>query len=445
METQLTTSKKLILGLQHMFAMFGATVLVPMITGLDISTTLLFAGLGTLFFHFVTGRKVPAFLGSSFAYLGAFAAVAPLIDGKPNTELLPYACFGVAVSSILYLILAFGIKAYGTSKIMKFFPPVVTGPIIVAIGLTLAGSAVNNCATDWLIALVAIVLVCICNVFGKGMIKIVPIIIGVIGSYLLAIILGRVDFTPVAEAAWIGLPIHYNNTVFSIFTNGNIRTSVLITSIVTILPYAIPTIVEHIGDISAISETAGKNFIKEPGLHRTLIGDGGATLLASLFGAPANTTYGENTAVLNLTKVYDPIVMEIAAGFAIIFSFSPKFASIIYCMPTATIGGISIILYGMISAVGFRNITESEVDFKDQKNQLIIALIIGLSVGITYSSIGVISFSIGSVIISLSGLAVGSLVGIIVNAIFKLGKDDTEYKLNISAPLTITDNTNERS
>ena len=445
METQLTTSKKLILGLQHMFAMFGATVLVPMITGLNISTTLLFAGLGTLFFHFVTGRKIPAFLGSSFAYLGAFAAVAPLIDGKPNTELLPYACFGVAVSSILYLILAFGIKAYGTSKVMKFFPPVVTGPIIVAIGLTLAGSAVNNCATDWLIALVAIVLVCICNVFGKGMIRIVPIIIGVIGSYLLAIILGRVDFTPVAEAAWIGLPIHYNNTVFSIFTNGNIMTGVLITSIVTILPYAIPTIVEHIGDISAISETAGKNFIKEPGLHRTLIGDGGATLLASLFGAPANTTYGENTAVLNLTKVYDPIVMEIAAGFAIIFSFSPKFASIIYCMPTATIGGISIILYGMISAVGFRNITESEVDFKDHKNQLIIALIIGLSVGITYSSIGVISFSIGSVVISLSGLAVGSLVGIIVNAIFKLGKDDTEDKLNISAPLTITDNTNERS
>lgn len=445
MEPRLSTSKKLILGLQHMFAMFGATVLVPMITGLDISTTLLFAGLGTLFFHFATRRKVPAFLGSSFAYLGAFAAVAPLIDGKSNTELLPYACFGVAVSSILYFLLAFGIKTYGTSKIMKFFPPVVTGPIIVAIGLTLAGSAVNNCATDWLIALVAIILVCVCNVFGKGMIKIVPIIIGVIGSYLLAIFLGRVDFTPVTEATWIGFPIHYNNTVFSIFTNGNIMTGVLITSIVTILPYAIPTIVEHIGDISAISETAGKNFIKEPGLHKTLIGDGGATLLASLFGAPANTTYGENTAVLNLTKVYDPIVMEIAAGFAVLFSFSPKFASIIYCMPTATIGGISIILYGMISAVGFRNIKESEVDFKDQKNQLIIALIIGLSVGITYSSIGAISFSIGTVTISLSGLAVGSLVGIIVNAIFKLGKDDTEDKLNISAPLTITDNTNERS
>ena len=260
--------KMLLLGLQHMFAMFGATILVPMLTGLDVSTTLLFAGLGTLFFHFFTKRKVPAFLGSSFAYLGGYAAIAPMAGGVSNKELLPYACFGVACSGLLYLALATLIKAFGTAKVMRFFPPIVTGPIIIAIGLTLSQSAIDNCSADWLIAVVAIVLVIVCNIWGKGMIKIVPIIIGVIGSYLLAVILGRVDFTAVNEAAWIGIPIHYENTAFSIF--GNLNSSLLITSIVTIMPIALATMVEHIGDISAISSTVGKNFIKDPGLHRTL-------------------------------------------------------------------------------------------------------------------------------------------------------------------------------
>lgn len=417
----LGTPKVLLLGLQHMFAMFGATILVPLLTGLDVSTTLLFAGLGTLLFHLISKGKVPAFLGSSFAFLGGYAAIAPLKEGNlPNVEKLPYACFGVACAGLLYLVLALLIKIFGTKKVMKFFPPIVTGPIIIAIGLTLSKTAVNSCAEDWLIAVVAIALVIICNIWGKGMVKIVPIIIGVIGSYLLAIVLQRVDFTSVAKADWVGLPIHWNETVFSIF--GDCDVSLLITSVITIMPIALATMVEHIGDISAISSTVGTNFIKNPGLHRTLTGDGVATIIASLFGAPANTTYGENTGVLSLTKVYDPMVIRIAAVFAVLFSFSPKFAAIIGCMPTATVGGVSLVLYGMISAVGVRNIVETKVDFSKSRNVIIAALILVLSIGINYSTAGAINFHIGEVTVSLSGLAVGALVGIILNAIFP-GKD----------------------
>ena len=416
--------KVFLLGLQHMFAMFGATILVPMLTGLDVSTTLLFAGLGTLLFHLITKGKVPAFLGSSFAFLGGYAAIAPMTDAAGNTisnkELLPYACFGVACAGLLYLVLALLIKVFGTSKIMKFFPPIVTGPIIIAIGLTLSQSAIDNCSQDWLIAVVAIALVIVCNIWGKGMVKIVPIIIGVIGSYILAAVMGRVDFTPVAEAAWFGVPIHWEQTAFSVLKNGD--TALLITSVITIMPIALATMVEHIGDISAISSTVGINYIKSPGLHRTLLGDGLATIVASLFGAPANTTYGENTGVLSLTRVFDPMVIRIAAGFAILFSFSPKVAAIIGCMPTATCGGVSLVLYGMISAVGVRNIVETQVDFTKTRNVIIAALILVLSIGINYSAEGAIAFQIGELTISLSGLAVGALTGIILNAILP-GKD----------------------
>ena len=389
--------KVAVLGLQHMFAMFGATILVPMLTGLDVSTTLLFAGLGTLLFHLLTKGKVPAFLGSSFAFLGGYAAIAPTMDaaGNPmdNSALLPYACFGVACAGLVYLLLSLLIKIFGTGKVMRFFPPIVTGPIIIAIGLTLSQSAIDNCSSDWLIAIVAIALVVICNIWGKGMIRIVPIIIGVIGSYVLAAVLGRVDFTAVKEAAWIGIPIHWSSTAFWAVSDGNI--SLLITSVITIMPIALATIVEHIGDISAISSTVGKNYIKEPGLHRTLLGDGLATIAASLFGAPANTTYGENTGVLALTKVYDPFVIRMAALFAILFSFSPKFAAIIGCMPTATCGGVSLVLYGMISAVGVRNIVETQVDFAKSRNVIIAALILVLSIGINYSAAGSVGFAIG--------------------------------------------------
>lgn len=413
----LGTPKVLLLGLQHMFAMFGATILVPMLTGLDVSTTLLFAGLGTLLFHLLTKGQVPAFLGSSFAYLGGYAAIAPMADGaSDNAALLPYACFGVACSGLLYLLLSLLIKIFGTGKVMRFFPPIVTGPIIIAIGLTLSQSAIDNCSSDWLIAVIAIVLVVVSNVWGRGMVKIVPIIIGVIGSYIIAAVIGRVDFTPVAQADWIGFPIHWNQTAFAVLTGGDV--SLLITSVITIMPIALATIVEHIGDVSAISSTVNRNYIKDPGLHRTLLGDGLATILASLFGAPANTTYGENTGVLSLTRVFDPLVIRIAAGFAILFAFSPKIAAIIGCMPTATVGGVSLVLYGMISAVGVRNVVESKVDFSKTRNVIIAALILVLSIGIKYSSAGAISFNIGSLAISLSGLAVGALAGIILNAVF---------------------------
>lgn len=418
----LGTGRVLVLGFQHVFAMFGATILVPLLTGLDVSTTLLFAGLGTLLFHVITKGKIPAFLGSSFAFLGGYAAIAPLAEDGSASELLPYACFGVACAGLVYLIVAGLFKVFGASKVMKFFPPVVTGPIIIAIGLNLSQSAIANCETNWGIALVAIVVVIVCNIWGRGMVKIIPILLGVIASYLAAALTGQIDFTPVKEAAWIGFPIHYENTVFSIFTSGDLDVGLLIASVITIVPIALATMMEHIGDISAISSTVGKNYIKDPGLHRTLTGDGLATFVASLFGAPANTTYGENTGVLTLTKVYDPMVIRLAAVIAALLSFCPKFSAIIEVMPSATIGGISLILYGMISAVGVRNLVENHVDFSKNRNVLIAALILVLSIGINYSDAGALVFTVGSLSISFSGLATGSLVGIILNAILP-GKD----------------------
>ena len=418
---ELGVGKVTVLGLQHMFAMFGSTVLVPILTGLNVSTTLLFAGIGTLLFHLLTKGKVPAFLGSSFAFLGGYFAIAPMVDGKSNVEMIPYACFGVACAGLLYLVMALLIKLFSANRIMKFFPPIVTGPIIIAIGLTLSKSAIDSCSSNWIIALVAILAVIICNIFGKGMIKIIPILIGVVASYLVGICMGKVDFSGVKDAAWVGLPIDMDMTVFAMFGD-NFDASLLITAIITIVPIALATIVEHIGDVSAISSTVGRNFIKDPGLHRTLLGDGLATIVASLFGAPANTTYGENTGVLNLSKVYDPMVVRLAAVFAIFFSFGPKFAAVIQAMPTATVGGISLILYGMISAVGVRNVVENKVDFAKSRNVIIAALILVLSIGINYSSAGAISFAIGDINISLSGLAVGTLTGIILNAILP-GKD----------------------
>lgn len=414
---ELGTGKTLVLGLQHMFAMFGATVLVPLLTGLDVSTTLLFAGIGTLLFHLVTKNRVPAFLGSSFAFLGGYATIAPILaDGSSNVEMLPYACFGVACAGLLYLVMAGLIKIFSAQKIMKFFPPIVTGPIIIAIGLTLSKSAIDSCTSNWIIALAAIIVVIVCNIYGKGMIKIVPILIGVIVSYVVGIAMGAVDFTAVKEAAWIGLPIRKEMTVLALFGE-NFDPSLLIAAVITIMPIALATIVEHIGDISAISSTTGINYIENPGIHRTLLGDGLATIVASLFGAPANTTYGENTGVLNLSKVYDPFVVRLAAVFAILFSFCPKFAAIIQAMPTATVGGISLILYGMISAVGVRNIVENHIDFTKSRNVIIAALILVLSIGVNYSTAGAIAFQIGSITISFSGLAIGALTGIILNAI----------------------------
>ena len=423
---ELSKGKVLMLGLQHMFAMFGATVLVPLLTGLDVSTTLLFAGLGTLLFHVISKGKVPAFLGSSFAFLGGYGAIAPLLeDGSSNIEMLPYACFGVACAGLVYAVFSALIKVFSAQKVMSFFPPVVTGPIIIAIGLTLSKSAIDNCNSNWLIAIVAIVVVIICNIYGKGMIKIIPILLGVIASYTVAILMGEVDFAPVKEAAWFDFPIRFELTVFALFGE-NFDGSKLIASVLTIMPIALATIVEHVGDISAISSTTGVNYIKEPGLHRTMLGDGLATMLSSIFGGPANTTYGENTGVLNLSKVYDPKVVRLAAIFAVIFSFCPKIASVIQVMPKATVGGISLILYGMISAVGVRNVVEHQVNFTKSRNVIIAALILVLSIGVNYSAAGAIMFQIGEITISLSGLAAGALVGIILNAILP----EKDFELN---------------
>ena len=404
--------KMFVLGCQHMFAMFGATVLVPLLTGLSVSATLLFAGIGTLIFHLFTKMKVPAFLGSSFAFLGGYAAVKEIGVGLGLTEgvSLTYACIGVFFAGLLYFVLAALFKFYGVRRTMRFFPPVVTGPIIISIGLILSSSAINNCQSNWWIALLAILIIVICNIFGKGMIKIIPIILGVIGSYIVAACFGQVDFTAVKEAAWFGMPFQWENTAFSVLQNPD--WSFVWTAVIAIVPIAFATMIEHIGDVAAISSTCNRNYIADPGLHRTLMGDGCATALAALFGAPANTTYGENTGVLNLTKVFDPKVVRIAALLAIVFSFCPKFAQIIYAMPTATVGGVSLVLYGMISAVGVRNLVENKVDFTNNRNVLIAALILVLAIGINF---GPGSISFGK--ISLSGLAVAALVGIILNAI----------------------------
>lgn len=415
-------------GFQHFFAMFGATVLVPVLTGLSVSATLLFAGLGTFLFHLITKSKVPAFLGSSFAFLGGYATVTALGAEHDLSQslALSYACIGVFGAGLLYFVLAALIKAYGTKRILRYFPPIVTGPIIIAIGLTLSGSALSNCSYDpdntlteysWLIALVAILTIIVGCIWAKGILRIIPVFMGIIVSYVFAIIIGAVDFTPVQEAAWVGVPFRWKDTALSVFEHPD--WGFMITAVIAILPIAFATMVEHIGDICSLSSTTGKNYLEAPGLHRTLIGNGLAISLAALFGAPANTTYGENTSVLNLTKVYDPRVIRIAAFMAILLSFCPKFAAIIQVMPCGTIGGISLVLYGMIAAAGIRNLVDNHVDFTKSRNVMVAALILVLAIGIKYALDDQIK--LGS--ISLSGLAVAALAGIVLNAI--IPDDDT--------------------
>ena len=453
------------LGVQHLFAMFGATILVPMITGLDVSTTLLMAGLGTLLFHLLTKFKVPAFLGSSFAFLGGYAAVKDMAaEGADPLSMLPYACLGVACAGLVYLVLALIIKAIGVERVMRFFPPVVTGPIIIAIGLGLAPTAVSNCKSNWVLALVALAVIIIFNIWGKGMARIVPIILGLLIAYGVGLVLyfvsqanpslmqdmpwlfaggtvvdaaGNVTgYTPIFDFSGLNqvagniasgkifdvnglfaLPVKWENTVFGgvDWSKGGLIAS----SIVAIVPISLATMMEHIGDISAIGSTVGKNFIADPGLHRTLLGDGLATTLASLFGGPANTTYGENTGVLALSKVYDPRVVRIAAFFAVGISFFPIVSSVIGSIPSCIIGGISFVLYGMISAIGVCNVVENKVDFTKSRNLIIAAVILVCALGLGDNTV---SFAIGSANITLSPLAVASIAGIILNAILP-GKD----------------------
>ena len=432
---KLGTPKMLVLGLQHMFAMFGATILVPILVQqyglpLDIQTTLFFAGIGTLFFHVCTKFRVPAFLGSSFAFLGGFSTMANLNTGiyadmSPQDK-LAYTCGGIVVAGLLYLALALVIRLVGVKKVMRFLPPVVTGPIIVCIGLTLAPSAVSNASTCWPLALIALATIIIFNIWGKGMFKIIPILMGVVVSYIAALIMNAcgvtvlnaageaiplIDFTAVREASILGLP-PFQMAKFDL------------TAILVMAPIALATMMEHIGDMSAISATVGQNFIQEPGLHRTLVGDGIATSLAGMFGGPANTTYGENTGVLVLSKVHDPRVIRLAAVYAIVLSFIPKMADIIGSMPSAIVGGVSFILYGMISAIGVRNIVENNVDLTKSRNLIIAAVILvcgrGFSSGIT--------FTVAGTSITLTGLAIAALAGILLNAI--LPGNDYEFGVN---------------
>lgn len=414
---QLGAGKMLVLGIQHTFAMFGATVLVPLLTGLSVSTTLLCAGLGTLLFHFITKGKVPAFLGSSFTFLGGFGIVAPkLLDANgeatiPNTEMLPYACAAVACAGLVYIVISLLISAFGIGKIMRLFPPVVTGPIIISIGLILSSSAVSNAATNWLLAIVALGTVVVCNIWGKGMIKIVPIIIGIVVSYIVALAMGEVNFEAVAAESRI--------FAFAPITMMKFDAS----AIITIMPIALATVMEHIGDVSAISATTGRNYIANPGLHRTLLGDGIATSFSAAFGGPANTTYGENTGVLALTGVYDPRVIRIAACTSILLSCLPKFSALVNTIPASIIGGVSLILYGMISAIGVRNVVENQVDFTVSRNLIIAAVILVSALG--FNSIGGITFHVAGAPITLSGLALAAIAGIVLNAI--LPGNDYEF------------------
>ncbi len=408
--------KMLVLGLQHMFAMFGATILVPILVNnvyglpLSIQTTLFFAGFGTLFFHLCTKLKVPAFLGSSFAYLGGFEAMGKMDSGiyagMEAAEKLQYACGGVVAAGLLYLVLAAIIKVVGVHKVMRFLPPVVTGPIIICIGLNLAPSAVTNASECWWLALIAMAIIIVCNIWGRGMIKIIPILLGVAGSYLVAVVTKQVDFTSVNAAQWIGFQPFITNF-------GGSVAKFDISAILVMAPIAVASMMEHIGDMSAISATVGENFLSDPGLHRTLIGDGIATSLAGLFGGPSNTTYGENTGVLVLSRVYDPRVIRLAAVYAIALSFSPKFAAVIGSLPSAIIGGVSFILYGMISAIGVRNVVENRVDFTNSRNLIIAAVILVCGLGFS----GGLTFPVGGASITLTGLAIAAIAGILLNAI----------------------------
>ena len=421
--------RMLLLGLQHMFAMFGATILVPILVnsyfqgeGLSIQVTLFFAGIGTLFFHVCSKMKVPAFLGSSFAFLGGFATVAELdtgiFAGMTYGEKLPYACGGIVVAGLLYLILALVIKLVGVKRVMRFLPPVVTGPIIICIGLSLAPSAVNNASSNWFLAVIALAVIIVFNIWGKGMWKIIPILLGVVISYGVALIMNAVgftnadgsailDFSGVASSSIAGFP-PFQLCKFNL------------TAILVMAPIALATMMEHIGVISAISATVGENFIEDPGLHRTLVGDGLATSLSALFGGPANTTYGENTGVLELSGVYDPKVIRLAALYAIILSFIPKMAAVIGSLPSAIIGGVSFILYGMISAIGVRNIVENKVDFTKSRNLIIAAVILVCGLGFSSG----LTFTVGGTSITLTALAIAALAGIILNAILP-GNDYT--------------------
>lgn len=390
--TQLSKAKMITLGVQHTFTMFGATVLVPIITGLDVSASLFLAGVGTLLFHLITKGQVPAFLGSSFAFIAPILAVA-------GTHGLEYARGGIVVAGFVYLILAALMQIFGSDRIIKFFPPVVTGPIIIVIGLKLAPVAIDMASADWLLAFIAFVIVTVVSVFAKGFLRIIPVIISLIATYLVAVVLGKVDFSAVQSASLVGLP-GFSLAKFNI------------DAILTVAPIAIATMVEHVGDVVAIGATVKKDFLKSPGLTRTLMGDGLATAVSAMFGGPANTTYSENTGVLALTRAWDPKIMQIAAVFAIFLGVIPKLGAVISTIPVAIIGGISIILFGMIASIGARTLVENQVDFNKSRNLIIAAVIVVLGLGGA-----VLPINIGALSLNIEGMALAAIAGIVLNVL----------------------------
>lgn len=405
-----------VLGIQHVFAMFGATVLVPILTGMSPAVALFCAGVGTLLFHLITGRKVPVFLGSSFAFISAIIVVATMMSGGAEAgtpeyaEGLRYACGGIIVAGLIYVIIAIVVKFVGSDVIRSLFPPIVTGPVVIIIGLMLAPTAINNITgsgeleglalwTNWIIAAITIATMFIVSIWAKGFFKLVPILMGIGVGYAASCIFNAcgipvMDFTPVIEADVFTVP-QFATPLFDM------------KAIVVIAPLAIVTFVEHLGDINANGAVVSKDFFKDPGLHRTLLGDGVATIVAGFVGGPANTTYSENTGVLAATKNYNPVTLEIAAIFAIAMSFIGKFSGFLQTIPSAVMGGISIILFGMIAAVGLRTLVEAQVDFKNSRNLMIVAVMVVLGLG------GAV-FQINEYV-SISGVALSAIVGIILN------------------------------
>lgn len=394
----------MILALQHMFAMFGATVLVPSLTGLNPAVALFTSGLGTLIFHIVTGGKVPAYLGSSFAF------IAPIIAAKSQFG-TDGAMLGIITVGIVYAVMSFVIRIVGTEFFRKLLPPVVVGPVIITIGLGLAPTAKDMASEHLLTAFVTLVIAVSISVFAKGIIKVIPILIGIIGGYIFAAFMGLVDFTPVMEASWIAFPKLSLPQI-----GGNLR------AISLIAPIALVTMVEHLGDILAISSTTKNDFIDDPGLHKTLLGDGIATLVAGLFGGPPNTTYGENVGVLAITKVYNPIIIQFTAIIVILSSFVQKLGVMIRTIPTAVMGGIVFLLFGMIASIGLRTLVENNVDLSNNRNLVIVSvtLLVGIS-NLTITAAG----------LEFAGMGLAALVGIVMNLLLPEANNDNDEESEV--------------
>lgn len=387
--------KKIVLGIQHVFAMFGATVLMPALTGMDPSVALLAAGIGTFIFHGVTGGMVPVFLGSSFAFIGAIKGVA----GEDGSG-LPQALGGVICAGAVYLVMSLIVKLGGVKIMKRLFPAVVTGPVIMVIGLSLAPIGVNMASSDWLLSLVSILTIIAVSCFMKGFFKLVPILIGIMAGYALAAALGRVDYSAMQNTG--GLFIGTENFTFPQFE---------LAAILAIMPIAIVSVMEHIGDITTNGAVVGKDFFEKPGLHRTLLGDGLATMVSGLFGGPPNTTYSENTGVLAVTKNYNPSVIRIAAVFAILLGVFSPVGAFLRTIPVGVMGGVSFILFGMIASVGIRTIANAQLNFNRSRNLIIVALIL-------VCGLGGVEVSFGTV--ALKGIGLSALVGMVANLVLHI-------------------------